>query len=194
MLNSSLKALSRRLAKSTLTEEDKKQLAFVRRLVGLKREGATLLEMARETGETEPKIRQFMQRGVYKLYRDYVLQLEVGDNDKQVATIVKDAKHRFAQFAPDAMDFYAYAFERNKEDDVREKGPFKQADLAQWATEKVSKGLGLDQPEHAIRPVIHIDLKLIHAENSMVDSDDARAAAAIDVTPKKLEHETPEAD
>ena len=186
-MNPGLKALSRRLTNNTLTQEDQEQLAYVRRLVTLKRSGATLLEMARETGSTEPKIRQFMKRGVFALYRDYLLQLEVGSNDKQVERIVRDAKTRFAQFAPDAMDFYAHAFERNAESEVEEKGPFKNMGLAQWATEKVSKGLGLDQPEQTVRPHINIELKLIHHENAQVDDDDARARAAIDITPKENE-------
>lgn len=181
-MQTGLKALSRRLVNNTLTEEDQEQIAFVRRLLALKREGATLLEMARETGQTEPKIRQFMKRGVFALYRDYILQLEVGSNDKQVERIVRDAKNRFAQFAPDAMDFYQHAFAREPEGSDK---PFKDMGLAQWATEKVSKGLGLDQPEQTVRPNINIELKLIHHENAQVDDDDARAKAAIDITPNE---------
>ena len=185
-LPSRLKALSRRLASGQLEPEDKEALTKVRQIVALQREGATLLEVARETGMTEPTVRQYIKRGVYRLYADYLAQVEQGDDEKQVEKVVKTAKQKFAMFAPDAIDYYQECFLRNPIDLQTTDGVFKDSARAMWATEKVSKGLGFTEPEHVARPVVHIDLRLIHAEMEMVKNDDATAAEAartIDVTP-----------
>lgn len=185
-MSSPLKGLARRLTANQLTIEDKEALKVVRQIKALKREGATLIEVARETGMTEPAVRQYIKRGVYRLYADYLDQLEQGDDEKQIEKTVKTAKQQFASFAPDAIDYYRECFARNPLDLQAMDGIFKNDARAMWATEKVSKGLGLTEPEHIVRPVVHIDLRLIHAEMAMVASDDAMAADAartIDVTP-----------
>ena len=185
-MQSRLKAIQRRLISGQLEPEDKDALTTVRQIIACKREGATLVEVARETGMTEPQVRQYIKRGVYRLYADYLAQLEQGDEEKQVEKLDKTAKQRFASFAPDAIDYYRECFQRNPIDLQTTDGIFKDSARAMWATEKVSKGLGLTEPEHVARPVVHIDLRLIHAEMEMVKSDDATAAEAartIDVTP-----------
>jgi hypothetical protein len=109
---------------------------------------------------------------------------------KEVDKVVQKAKKEFAAFAPDAIDFYRECFRRNSMEDQTEKGIFKDDEKAMWATEKVSKGLGLTEPEHAIRPQVVIQLGFIKAEVAQVQSDDsdaARAAKAIDVTPETAE-------
>lgn len=185
-MQSRLKAIQRRLVSGQLEPEDKEALTKVRQIVALKREGATLVEVARETQMSEPQVRQYIKRGVYRLYADYLAQLEQGDDEKQVEKLVKTAKQRFASFAPDAIDYYQECFQRNPIDLQTTDGIFKDSARAMWATEKVSKGLGFTEPEHVARPVVHIDLRLIHAEMAMVATDDATAAEAartIDVTP-----------
>lgn len=181
-----LSALNRRLTSGQLEPADKEALTRVRQIMALKREGATLLELARETGMTEPAVRQYIRRGVYRLYVDYLNQVEQGDDEKQVEKLVKTAKQRFASFAPDAIDYYQECFLRNPVDLQTTDGVFRDSAKAMWATEKVSKGLGFTEPEHVARPVVHIDLRLIHAENAIVAADDTQAALdarTIDVTP-----------
>jgi len=185
-ITTQLKGLARRLTTNQLTIEDKGALTQVRQIKALKREGATLIQIARETGMTEPAVRQYLKRGVYRLYADHLDQLEQGDDEKQIEKTVRTAKQKFASFAPDAIDYYRECFLRNPVDHQSLDGVFKDSARAMWATEKVSKGLGLTEPEHIVRPVVHIDLRLIHAEMAMVATDDATAAEAartIDVTP-----------
>lgn len=168
-----------------LTEADKAELAKVRQVMALRKEGATILECARKTGQTERRLQQFMKRGVYKLFEGYVLELERGDDDKQVGDVVRGAKHAFAQFAPDAIDFYRECFKRNPIEDQEEKGIFVDAARAEWATERVSKGLGLTEPDISTRATIQIGSAIIIGELAVTQADDDKARDAIDITPTK---------
>lgn len=180
-LNGQVKALERRLANDQLTVEDKAELAKVRQVMALRKEGATVLECARKTGQTERRLSQFMRRSIYKLFEGYVHELERGDDDKQVGDVVRGAKHAFVQFAPDAIDFYRECYKRNPIEDQEEKGIFKDAARAEWATERVSKGLGLTEPDVATRPTINIGSAIIVGELSIIAGDDAYARDAIEV-------------
>lgn len=187
-VNPGVKALERRLANEELTEEDRAELAKVRQVVILRREGATILECARKTGQTERRLQQFMKRGVFKLYQDYILRLERGEDTKQVQEIVRGARESFAQFAPDAIDFYRECYLRNPVDQQEEKGVFKDPARAEWATERVSKGIGLTEPDVATRPVINIHSAIIVGEMNVVAHDDAKAERdVIEVTATKVD-------
>ena len=181
--SSGMKALAFRLNTNALSDEDKEKLAEVQQILALKKDGATILECARRLGKTERALQQYMQRGVYKLFVDYALKLERGDDDKQIGEIVRSARQAFAQFAPDAIDFYKECYRRNPVDEQPEKGIFVDPARAEWATERVSKGLGLTEPEVAVRPMIHIKSAIIVGELHAAALDDARARAAIDITP-----------
>lgn len=180
-MNPGLKALERRLVNDELTEEDRAELAKVRQVVALRREGATILECARKTGQTERRLQQFMKRGVFKLFQDYLIKLERGDDERQVQEVVRGAREAFAQFAPDAIDFYRECFLRNPEDEQAERGIFKDPARAEWATERVSKGLGLTEPDVTTRPVIMIHSAVIIGELAVVATDDAKAKRDADV-------------
>lgn len=181
--------LERRLLSGELTAQDKQDLALARQVRKLRQEGATILECARLTGSTERRLQQWMKRSTYAALDAYLGNLE-GDApaDEQVEEIVRTAKSQFAQFAPDAIDYYKECFARNPVEEQIEKGTFKDDAKAMWATDKVSKGLGLTEPEHAVRPVINIQHAYIRHETNLVQSDDAEAVAAskaIDVTPER---------
>lgn len=178
-----MKALERRLVRNDLTAEDKVELTRVQRLYRLRKEGATYSEIARTVGEPQKNVEAFMSRGAYKLFVDYIHRLEAGDDERQAEQFVKTAKQQFAQFGTDAIDFYRVCFRR---DGMNE---FENQALAQWATEKVSKGLGLTEPDHIVRPVVNIAHAVIVAESRQVDEEDALARASvrvIDVTPTQL--------
>lgn len=164
-----IKALERRLLKNDLTQEDKQQLERVQRIRRLREGGATYKEIGTQLGETDRAIEQFMRRGVYKLYVDYIRRLEAGDDERQTELMVKSAKQQFAQFAPDAIDFYRKCFRRDA------LGEFENDAMAQWATEKVSKGLGLTEPDQIVRPVVNIAHAVIIAETKQLDEEDALA-------------------
>ena len=183
--NGQVKALERRLVNDTLTPEDKAELARVRQVRQLRKEGATILECARKTGQTESRLNQFMRRSIYKLYEAHLIKLERGEDDKAVGDVARNAKHAFVQFAPDAIDFYRECYKRNPLEDQEEKGIFKDPARAEWATERVSKGLGLTEPDIATRPTINIGSAIIVGELNVIENDDrqAREALTIDITP-----------
>lgn len=180
-MHTGLKALERRLANNELTPEDQAQLKDVRQVLALRKDGATILECARKTGRTERQLGQWMKRGTYALYVDYVAKLERADDSKQVAEVVRGAKEAFAQFAPDAIDFYRECFLRNPVDEQAEKGIFKDPARAEWATERVGKGLGFTEPDVATRPTIQIGSAIIVGELAIMQQDDARAKEAITI-------------
>lgn len=180
-VNGSLKALERRLANNELSAEDKATVSQVRQVVTLRREGATILECARKTGRTERALAQFMKRGVFAHYHDYIVKLERGDDERQVQDVVRGAKQAFAQFAPDAIDFYRECFLRNPLDQQAKHGIFKDPARAEWATERVSKGLGLTEPDISTRPTINIGSAIIVGELMVMAAEDRKAAEAITV-------------
>lgn len=184
-MNAVVKALERRLVNDELTPEDKAELERVRQVRALRKSGATILECARKTGQTEARLSKFMKRSMYKLFEDYLIRLERGDDEKAIGDIVRGAKEAFAQFAPDAIDFYRECFQRNAVEDQEEKGIFKDPARAEWATERVSKGIGLTEPDIATRPTINIGSAIIVGELSVIAQDDrqAREAITIDITP-----------
>lgn len=174
-----MKALERRMAKHELNDEDLRLLELSKKLYHLRKEGATYAECGRAVGQTDKQVRQFMARGQYARFIDYMRACERGDDEKQVEKVVREAKHEFAKFAPDAIEYYRSCY--LKDDD----GNWLDDGKAQWATEKVSKGLGLTEPEHAVRPVVQIGQAFIVNEMKMVDADDALARGkVIDVTPE----------
>lgn len=178
-----VRQLAKRLSQNELNDEDKAELARVRQVLALRKDGATILECARATGQTERRLYQYMQRTPYKLYVDYLIKLDRADDDRQVADVVKTAKHQFARFAPDVIDFYKECFERNPVEDQEKQGIFKDPARAEWAAERVGKGLGLTEPDIATRSVINIASPIIVGELRIIASDDARAKEdAIEVT------------
>lgn len=181
-----MRALERRLAKHELNDDDRAQLELSKKLYYLRKEGNTYAECARAVGSTERQVQQFMGRGAYARFIDYMRAVDAGDDEKLVEKVVRDAKQEFAKFAPDAIEYYRTCFARDND------GNFADDGKAQWATEKVSKGLGLTEPEHAVRPVIQIGQAFIVGEMKMVDADDALAKATakvIDVKPEPLQIE-----
>jgi len=179
-LNGQLKSLERRLVNDDLTPEDKAELERVRQVRALRKDGATILECARKTGQTEARLSQFMRRGIYKLFDAHLAQLERGDDDKAVGDVVRGAKQAFVQFAPDAIAFYQECYRRNAPEDQEEKGIFRDPARAEWATERVSKGLGLTEPDISTRPTIQIGSAIIVGELTIIAADDAQARDAID--------------
>ena len=181
-VNGQLKALERRLVNDELTPQDKEELERVRQVRILRKGGATVLECARKTGQTEARLSQFMRRGIYKLFDAHLAGLERGDDDKAVGDVVRGAKQAFVQFAPDAIDFYRECYKRNPLEDQEEKGIFKDPARAEWATERVGKGLGLTEPDVATRPTIQIGSAIIVGELNVIAADDAQARDAIETT------------
>jgi len=180
-------ALKRRLTTGTLTPEDKERFELTRRLRELRRDGKTIEECAGLLGMRREMIGQFMRRGVFEAFSQHLESLERGTDEKAVEHVVRMARKDFAGFAPDAITYYRSCFMRNAEEERAEKGEFKDDAKAMWATDKVSKGLGLTEPETAVRPIVHINVGYIRNEMLRVAEDDAEAEAAaraITVTPQ----------
>lgn len=173
------KALQRRLALNALTEEDKAELALVTRVEALRRQGATRLECARACGFTEQKMKDKMGNKTWGLLADFAKALAEGRQERAVKETVKSARERFLEFAPDAIDFYQECFRRNPLEEQEEKGIFVDPARAEWATERVSKGLGFTEPDVATRPTISIASAIIVGELAIVNSDDTKAKNAV---------------
>jgi len=181
-----VRGLRNRLEADTLNPEDKKKMALAKELRTLRKQGLTLAQCSAKLGINEHQAEQFARRGVYKLFCQYFEELERTTDEEKACEIARETKRQFVAFGPDALAYYRTCFLRNPPDEQEEKGEFKDDAKAMWATERVSKGLGLTEPEQTGRPVININIAHIRAEQEMVNADDAEAAAAakaIDVTP-----------
>lgn len=176
-------ALQRRLATDSLRESDKVEMATAKRVREMERRGVSSLDIAREIGKDDRHTRRYMQGPVYLAFAAHLDAIERGDEGKLVDKIVRQAKNDFAQFAPDAIQYIRECFRRT--DDGK---AWKDDGKAQWATQLVAKGLGLTEPETAVRPQINIAGHYIHIETQQVKEDDEEARnAIIDVTPVQLD-------
>lgn len=185
-MDNASRALQRRLETDTLKPEDKEKLELARELRRLRKQGLSFRECSERMGQTEARLEKFARRQSFATFCRYLETLEKGTNEEATAVVVRKAKQEFAAFAPDTIAYYRTCFERNPPEDQAEKGEFKDDAKAMWASERVSKGLGLTEPDTAVRPVVQINIAHIRMEQAMVAADDAEAAAvqkAIDVTP-----------
>jgi len=181
-----VRGLRSRLASDTLRPRDKERMAFTQRIRTLRKQGRTLAQCAQEMGVGESKVVQFTRRGMYKIFCEYLATAEQAAQEITGSDVVRQARQEFATLAPDAMAYFRSCYQRHPPEDQPALGLFKDDAKAMWATDKVAKGLGLTEPEHAVRPVIHINVGSIRVEMAQVAADDAeaaRAAKVIDVTP-----------
>lgn len=176
-------ALARRLHADLLKEDDKALLETVKRVREYQRKGASELEIARAVGMQARAVNKLIVGPSFKVISDYLELVERGDDAKLTDRIVRDAKSEFAQFAPDAIRYIRECFARTSDHTA-----WKDDAKAQWATQLVAKGLGLTEPETAVRPQINIAGHYIHIETQQVKEDDEEARnAIIDVTPVQLD-------
>lgn len=146
----------------------------------LRRKGLSLAKCAEAVGLEPHQLRRFVKREEFKCLVRYLQERSEVAAEQQLNQSVKMAKREFMQFAPDAIDYYKTCFKRDAD------GDFVDDAKAMWATEKVSKGLGLTEPEQAVRPVVNIAHAVIMAESHMLKLDDQLArenAQVVDVTP-----------
>lgn len=174
------KALARRLSADLLRDEDKRLVETVTRIRALHKKGASSLEISRALGRQERDVRRLTAGKSFEVVSEHLERLESGNDAKLVDRIVRQAKQDFAQFAPDAIRYIRECFTRTPDN-----AAWKDDAKAQWATQLVAKGLGLTEPDTAIRPQINIHGNYIHVETAQVEEDDeeARIAAATDITP-----------
>jgi hypothetical protein len=187
MVDARVAALQKRIASDMLTPLDKERMATARELRALRKKGLSFRACAEEMGKSETRVKELAQNANYKLFCEYFDSVEQGTDAQVVDKLVRKAKQEFAAFAPDALSYFRTCYERNPPEEHAEKGEFKDDAKAMWATERVAKGLGLTEPETAVRPVVQINIAHIRMEQAMVAADDAEADAvqkAIDVTPE----------
>lgn len=172
--------LKRRLDTDTLSDADKERLELTRRLRELRAEGRSFEECGELLAVNPKTLAKFARGGVFKLLSDHLEGLESGEDAEASERLVRQAKQDFAGLAPSAIAFLRSCFKRTEDGkDFADRGD------AQWATQLVAKGIGLTEPQNAVRPVIQINLGVIQAELQEVGRDDASAASAvIEVTPQ----------
>lgn len=173
-------ALARRLSADLLKEEDKALVETVKRIRAYQRKGASELEISRAIGMQARAVNKLIVGPSFAVISAHLEEIERGDDTKLVDKIVRQAKQDFAQFAPDAIRYIRECYARSEDGKT-----WKDDGKAQWATQLVAKGLGLTEPETAVRPQINIAGHYIHVETTQVKEDDeeARVSAAIDITP-----------
>lgn len=160
------------------------RLALTKAIRACQADKLTWDEMATELKQTANGLRQFarcasFRRCAAELDRQVDIPVAVED----VETVVQDAKAKFARLAPSAVEFYQDCFQRHPEGEWAQKGKWIDKELAERAAAQVAKGIGLTEPEQAVRPIIQINLAHMQFQMNQVAEEDARAARAIDVTP-----------
>jgi len=170
------------------------RLEFTRRYLALKRGGKNITEIARILEKDPGTIHRILRSAAFRWCCEHLekeeklkaeghpkINLPAPQREKRsVEELVSEARVEFASFIPDTLDFYRDCFRRNPPEEQELLGVWKDVERAEWAATQVSKGLGLTEPEHAMRPTITIHLGAIGHVLSQVMSEDIHA---IDITP-----------
>ena len=149
----------------------------------LKGRDLTFEQIAKEVSLPTKELKQIMRSAAFKRLQDQWESRPENQSFSEAAdvpTVVKEAK---AELALDTIEYYRDCYQRNPEELWEKKGKWLDPELAQWAAERMGKGIGLLEPEQLARPIIHINLAHMQFQMNQVAEEDARAAKAIDVTP-----------
>lgn len=182
-LTSAERALRGRLERGQLTEHDHEWLERTRAVRPLILKAKPVSEIANAVGMKRNAMDQFLKSGSFRVCADYLAEQELKGDITNIEEVVRKSRMEFAQLAPDTLDYYRDCFRRNPIEEQEVLGLWRDVDRAERAATQVAKGLGLTEPEHAARPVIHINLGHIQFQMRQVGEEDARAARVIDVTP-----------
>jgi len=166
-----------------LKSAERRQLTL--RVYEARKRHLTIPEISQEIGWSVKSVRAIIRGSDF---RRLCTEKELAEADApeplNVVEVVKNAK---ADLALDTIEYYQDCYARNPEELWEKKGKWVDPDLAQWAAERMGKGIGLLEPEQTARPTITIHLGAIGHVLSQVTNEDARATRAIDVTPSNDE-------
>lgn len=142
----------------------------------------TFDEIAREVSVPVRELKQTMRSAAFRRLQEQVAKPEAQPlaDAADVPTVVKEAK---AELALDTIEYYRDCYQRLPEEQWNTKGKWVDPTLAQWAAERIGKGIGLLEPEQMVRPIITIHLGAMSHVLGQVAEEDARVMQAIDVTP-----------
>lgn len=182
-LTSQERALRGRLERGELRPHDQERLELARKARPLIAKRLPISEIANKLEIKRTTMDQIIKSSSFRICVDYLAEQEQLDGVTNVEELVRKARAEFVQLAPDTLDYYRDCFRRNPVEEQEVLGLWRDVERAERAAAQVAKGLGLTEPEHAARPIIHINLAHMQFQMYQVAEEDARAARAIDVTP-----------
>jgi len=184
-----------------LSPSDMEKLALTKQIRALMGHGSSWEEIAAAVGKSRDAVINFARRATFRRCCEYLdieekaaapprmdlkkAKKEFGKESQgpDPEDMVQMARQAFAELAPDTIEFYQDCYRRNPPELWPTLGKWHDPALAQWAAERVSKGLGLLEPEHVARPIITIHLGAIHGVLAQVTTEDQQVRRAIDVSP-----------
>lgn len=192
----SAKAFLARLQRGDLTPDDQERVALAKAIKEGRAANLTYEEIARRLGVKRVMLTGFVNGPIYDAALQYLDWLAGSDEDRARARREKEEREEFFGFGKDALAFLRDAFRRSpvqlEGGEVRE--VWESPAMAQWATERVMRGKGWDQPVQDRRPVIQINVEMKERVGTSILADDERLALpaptpTLDLSPEAIEGE-----
>lgn len=177
----------RRLETHALTARDREVLKLAQAIKDARTQGVTLTTLAKQLGMSLQSLSAFAARGVCRVAMLHLDEIATTDDDKVRARDERERQARFRALEPRALQFYEDSLAQHEEVDPEsgeKRVVWSNPAMAQWATEKLTRGAGWDAPKVINRPTIKLDIHFVEQQSKDIEEDDeiTRAQGARDVT------------
>lgn len=173
------RGLARRLVDDTLRPNERK--AFVRTLgvLRLRERGLSLGAIAVEIGTTEDALKKFTARGVFRTIAQFLRERTSLPDTSALGARPREGRRRWDEFAPDALDYFDAAFEKDPT------GEYVDLNRAERAAFLVAKSQGWTEPPPPRVRGVELKAGIIQAQmRAIAASDSAMHRSAPMAAPK----------
>lgn len=162
------RGLARRLVDDTLRPDERRAFERTVGVLRLQERALSLRAIAVELHTTEDALKKFTGRGVFRTVAQFIREQAAAPDSRIQGTRQREQRRRWDEFAPDALDYFDAAFERDAN------GEYVDPNRAERAAFLVAKSQGWTEPPPP--PVRRVELKagIIQAQMLAIAECDAR--------------------
>lgn len=162
------RGLVRRLLDNTLAPAEREKLGRVEDVMRLEHEGLKLPAIAAELGLTVDALRSWVRTEEYRIFRKYLTERTQLTDDVTLQDRRKRRRRRWEGFGDRALDYYDFAFKRDK------KGGYEDPDRAERAAKLVAQGEGWTEPAPAAVKPRDLKSGIIQAQMAAIAAADRK--------------------
>lgn len=148
-------------------DPDVQRLAVAREVYRMEEEGLSISTIAEKLRIPVRQLGKFVKSEFYANTCGKLRRIRDNDEDARLEAQKREERRIFEEFGKDALDYYKLCFKRD------EHGNFLDAGAAAWATEKVTKGRGWDQPPASVRATLEVRVEVVSAKMDAIRAADA---------------------
>lgn len=178
----------RRLETNALSARDREVLNLARAVKEARAQGVSMRALAAQLKLSPQALSAFTTKGMCRAALLYLDSIDTGDDDKARARREREEQGMWDALRPRALSFMQDALAQHEETDPETEERvvvWTNPAMAQWASEKIIKGAGWDQPKVGTARAIKLDIHFVEAQSADIEGDDEiteRAAAPRTVT------------